>query len=261
MLWKNYVASANLEIAGGCYIQPGRRAKPTTPKLRGLATDVPALYIRSFLIYCALCRPLLADSTCRSQKASYDSMTIPPGISALATIISQASVLPLTLGTLDYFLLRPYGFHSLPKWVTIVTCFLSPLAAFSVQLLSGDLIVYIKAKRAGAVLPPHTPTWVPGAIHRILAISNAGETAFIGNISANCHSGNTDSSLKAISSRNGPEISDTLSTSGFCSTIRSVFLLPVRIDKGSNRPLSHRYLQQSRSTSKFALVSLLRILC
>jgi len=97
----------------------------------------------------------------------------------------------------------------LPKWVTVVTCLLSPLAAFSVQLLSGDLIVYVKAKRAGAVLPPHTPTWVPGAMHKILAVSKVGETAFIGNVSANFHSGNTDSPPKATSLRDGLEISDT----------------------------------------------------
>ena len=115
-------------------------------------------------------------------------MTIPPGISALSTIISQASFLPLTLGTLDHFLLRPYGFHNLPRWVTVVTCLLSPLAAFSIQLGLSDLIVYVKAKRAGAVLPPHTPTWVPGGIHRVFGIFKAEETAYLGNASANFHS-------------------------------------------------------------------------
>jgi hypothetical protein len=128
-------------------------------------------------------------------------MTIPPGISVLATTISQASFLPLTLGALDHFLLRPHGIHNLPTWVTVVTCLLSPLAAFSIQLLSGDLIIYVKAKRAGAVLPPHNPTWVPGAIHRVLGALKAEETAYLGNLSANYHSSYTDSLLKATSLR------------------------------------------------------------
>lgn len=136
-------------------------------------------------------------------------MTIPPGISVLITTIPQASFLPLTLGTLDHFLLRPYGIHNLPTWVTVVTCLLSPLAAFSIQLLSGDLIVYVKAKRAGAVLPSHSPTWIPGAIHRILNAMKAEETAYLGNVSADCHSSNADNPLKATSLRLGPESSDT----------------------------------------------------
>ena len=137
---------------------------------------------------------------------------VPPGISALVTTISQASFLPLTIGTLDHFLLRPYEIHSLPTWVTVVTCLLSPLAAFSIQLLSGDLLTYIKAKRAGAVLPPHKPTWVPGAIHRVLGTLKAEETAYLGSFSTNCRSSHTDSPLKVTSLRIGPESSDTPST-------------------------------------------------
>jgi len=135
-------------------------------------------------------------------------MTIPPGISVLVTTISQASFLPLTLGTIDHFFLRPYGYHNLPKWVTVVTCLLSPLAAFSIKLMSSDLLVYYKAKRAGAVLPPHNPTWVPGAIHRVL-VAVKEDTAYLGNISANCRGGRTNNPLKAISSRNGLEFSVT----------------------------------------------------
>ena len=112
-------------------------------------------------------------------------MPIPPGISVLATTISQASFLPLTLGALDHLVLRPYEIHDLPTWVTVMTCLLSPLTVFSIKLLSGDLIVYLKAKRAGAVLPRHNPTWVPGAIHRVLGSLKAEETAYIGNIPAN----------------------------------------------------------------------------
>jgi len=115
-------------------------------------------------------------------------MPVPPGISVLATTISRASLLPLTLGALDHFVLRPCEIHDLPKWVTVVTCLLSPLAAFSIQLLSGDLVVYVKAKRAGAVLPPHNPTWVPGAIHRVLGTLKAEETAYLSKILANYHS-------------------------------------------------------------------------
>jgi len=114
-------------------------------------------------------------------------MSTPPGISVLATTISQASLLPLALGILDHFVLRPYEVHDLPAWVTVVTCLLSPLTVFSVQLLSADLIVYVKAKRAGAVLPPHSPTWVPGAIHRLLAGIKAEETAYLGNALACPH--------------------------------------------------------------------------
>ena len=110
-------------------------------------------------------------------------MPTPPGISVLATTISQASLLPLALAILDSFVLRPSGVHDLPAWITVVTCLLSPFIAFSVQLLSGDLIVYVKAKRAGAILPPHSPTWVPGAIHRLLAGMKAEETAYLGNAS------------------------------------------------------------------------------
>ena len=115
-------------------------------------------------------------------------MTTPPGISFLVTTISQASFLPLALGILDYFVLRSYGIHSLPKSVTVATCLLSPLFAFSIQLLLGDLIVYINAKRVGAVLPPHDPTWVPGAIHRILRVLKEGDSVYLCNSSADGHS-------------------------------------------------------------------------
>ena len=108
-------------------------------------------------------------------------MTIPPGISVLATTILQASLLSLTLGIVDKFVLRPYEVHNLPTWVTFVACFLSPLIVFSVWVLLGDLIIYVKAKRAGAVLPPHSPTWIPGAIHKIIRSPTAGETAYLGN--------------------------------------------------------------------------------
>lgn len=111
-------------------------------------------------------------------------MPTPPGISILATTVSQASLLPLALGILDRFVLRLYEVHDLPAWVTVVTCLLSPLAAFSIRILSGDLIVYVKAKRAGAVLPPHNPTWVPGAINRLRAGIKAEETTYLGNTSA-----------------------------------------------------------------------------
>ena len=127
-------------------------------------------------------------------------MSIPPGISVLATTISQASLLPLTFGILDRFVLRPCRIHDLPTWVTVVTCLLSPLAAFSIQLLSGDLVVYVKAKRAGAVLPPHNPTWVPGAINRILGGLKAEDTAYLGNVPINHHSGCTNRPYKATSS-------------------------------------------------------------
>ena len=125
-------------------------------------------------------------------------MPIPPGISVLATTISQASLLPLALGILDRFVLRPYEIHDLPTWVTVVVCLLSPLTAFSIQLLSGDLIVYIKAKRAGAVLPPHNPTWVPGAINKVVKTE---DTAYLGDIPANCRSGYTNYPAKATSLR------------------------------------------------------------
>lgn len=128
-------------------------------------------------------------------------VSIPPGISVLATTISQASFLPLTLGILDHFVLRPYEIHDLPTWVTVVTCLLSPLTAFSIQLWSGDLIVYVKAKRAGAALPPHNPTWVPGAIHRVLGALKVEETAYLGNVSADRRSNCTDSPLKVTFSR------------------------------------------------------------
>jgi hypothetical protein len=111
-------------------------------------------------------------------------MSIPPGISALVTTIYKASLLPLALGTLDHFVFRPRQVHNLPTWVTVATCLLSPLAAFSIQVLSGDLIIYIKAKRAGAVLPRHNPSWVPGAIHRVLSGLKAEETAYLGNMLA-----------------------------------------------------------------------------
>lgn len=62
----------------------------------------------------------------------------------------------------------------------MTTCLLSPLAAFSIRLLLGDLFIYIRAKRAGAVLPPHNPTWVPGAIHRIIWGLKTEETTYLG---------------------------------------------------------------------------------
>lgn len=108
----------------------------------------------------------------------------PPGISLLVTTIFQGSLLPLTLGTLDLLVLRPNKVHTLPTWVTVITCLLSPLAAFSIQLLSRDFIVYVKARRVGAVLPPHNPTWVPGAIHKIIGSLKAEETFYPGNILA-----------------------------------------------------------------------------
>jgi len=119
-------------------------------------------------------------------------MTIPPGISVLAATVYQASFLPLTLGILDHYILRPHRIHDLPTWVTVMTCLLSPLIAFSVQLFSGDLVVYVKAKRAGAVLPPHDPTWVPGAVHRVLGALKAEEKAYVGNISTDCRSDSSD---------------------------------------------------------------------
>ena len=97
-------------------------------------------------------------------------------------MVSRASLLPLTLGTLDHFVLRPRQVHTLPTWVTIMICLLGPLAAFSIPILLGDLIVYVKAKRAGAVLPPHNPSWIPGAIHRVIDSLKAEETKYIGNI-------------------------------------------------------------------------------
>jgi hypothetical protein len=149
-------------------------------------------------------------------------MLIPPGISVLATTISQASLLPLTLGILDHLVLRPYEIHDLPTWVTVATCLLSPLAAFSIRILSGDLVVYVKAKRAGATLPPHNPTWVPGAIHRILRSMRAEETAYLGNTPANYRSSYTNRSSKAISLRILPKTSGAPSTSGVCLPTASV---------------------------------------
>jgi hypothetical protein len=108
-------------------------------------------------------------------------MPVPPGISFLAMTILQASLLPLTLGILDHLVLRPSKIHDLPTWATAATCLLSPLAAFSIRLLSSDLAVYVKAKRAGATLPPHNPTWVPGAIHRVIGAIKAEETTYLGN--------------------------------------------------------------------------------
>jgi hypothetical protein len=107
-------------------------------------------------------------------------MHIPPGISVLVTTISQASLLPLALGILDHFVLRPYQVHRLPAWVTVVACFLSPLVAFSIRVLSGDLIIYMRARRVGAVLPPHNPTWVPGAMNRIISGLKREETVYLG---------------------------------------------------------------------------------
>lgn len=109
-------------------------------------------------------------------------MPMPPGIFFLITTVSRASVLPLALGVLDHLVLRPRQVHRLPTWVTVVTCLLSPLAAFSIQLLSSDLIIYLKAKKAGAVLPPYKPTWVPGAIHRVMRALNAENATYLGNI-------------------------------------------------------------------------------
>ena len=128
-------------------------------------------------------------------------MAIPPGISFLVTMISQASVLPLTLGILDHFILRPYGVHDLPKPVTITACLLSPLVVFSVRLLSDDLVVYVKAKRAGAVLPPHDPTWVPGAINRVLRRVKAAESAYPGDFLPELRSSRINTTPKAMSSR------------------------------------------------------------
>lgn len=127
-------------------------------------------------------------------------MAIPPGISFLVATISQASFLPLTLGIIDHFVLRPYEIHDLPKSVTITTCLLSPLVMFSVRLLSGDLVVYFKAKRAGAVLPPHNPTWVPGAIDRILRNRRVAETVYPGDFSADFRSSriNTPHKVKSL---------------------------------------------------------------
>ena len=131
--------------------------------------------------------PLIPSLPNRLETRDHLMITIPPGISVLAATISQASFLPLTLGVLDRCVLRPYEIHDLPTWVTVLTCLLSPLTAFSVRLLANDLIVYVKAKRAGAVLPPHSPTWVPGAIHRVLGTLKAEETAYLGNVPANSH--------------------------------------------------------------------------
>ena len=175
---------------------------------------------------------------------------IPPGISVLVTTISQASFLPLTLGILDHFVLRRYGIHDLPTWVTVASCLLSPLTAFSAQLLLGDLIVYVKARKAGAVLPPHNPTWVPGAIHRILGNLKVEETGYLGNVSAGRYSSYTNSPSKATSLIIRPGSLATPSTSGICSPIASVFPLPPGITKDSNHPLLSRSSHQSRSTSK-----------
>lgn len=112
-------------------------------------------------------------------------MHAPPGISVIVTTISRASLLPLSLGVLDRLVLRPHRVHNLPAWVTVTTCLLSPLAAFSIRLLLGDLFIYIRAKRAGAVLPPHNPTWVPGAIHRIIWGLKTEEATYLGNMPAN----------------------------------------------------------------------------
>ena len=112
-------------------------------------------------------------------------MHTPPGISLLVTAIFKSSVLPLALGLLDYLVLRPRQVHTLPTWFTVTTYLLSPLAAFSIPLLLGDLIIYVRAKRAGAVLPPHNPTWVPGAIHRVIGTLKAEDTTYIGNMLTN----------------------------------------------------------------------------
>ena len=165
-----------------CGAQALAMSRGTDRKGRNVAVDAPALDA------CEVVPDLLRSSpplpTPPAEARGHLTMTIPPGISVLVTTISQASFLPLTLVTLDHFLLRPYGIHNLPTWVTVVTCLLSPLAAFTIQLSSGDLIVYVKAKRAGAVLPPHKPTWVPGAIHRVLGALKAEETAYLGSVSA-----------------------------------------------------------------------------
>ena len=126
-------------------------------------------------------------------------MSIPPGISVLATTISHASLFPLTLGILDYFVLRPCKIHDLPTWVTVVICLLSPLVAFSMRLLSGDLIIYVKAKGAGAALPPHDPTWVPGAIDKVLGGLKAGDTAYLGNTPVDYNSSYANHPSKATS--------------------------------------------------------------
>lgn len=123
-------------------------------------------------------------------------MRVPPGISVIATTISQASILPLALGIVDKFVLRPCRVHNLPTWVTLVTCLLSPLTAFSIRVLLGDLIIYVKAKRAGAVLPSHSPTWIPGAIHRIIMGLKAEETAYLGSMRINPNTTRTQSVFK-----------------------------------------------------------------
>lgn len=134
----------------------------------GLATGAPPVL-------------LVSPSTTRFEIREYLTMHIPPGISLLVSTVSQASLLPLTLGTLDHFVLRPRQLHTLPTWVTVTACLLSSVTAFSIQLLLGDLIIYVKAKRAGAVLPPHNPSWVPGAIDRVIGSFKAEETAYLGN--------------------------------------------------------------------------------
>lgn len=78
-----------------------------------------------------------------------------------------------------------------------MACLLAPLAAFSIRLSLGDLINYVKAKRAGAVLPPHNPTWVPGAINRMIGTLKAEETSYLGNILVISNTGCTYRSFKA----------------------------------------------------------------
>jgi len=179
-------------------------------------------------------------------------MPPPPGISVLATTISQASFLPLALGIVDRFVLRPYEVHNLPAWVTVVTCLLSPLIAFSIQLLSGDLIVYVKAKRAGAILPPHNPSWVPGAIHRVFGTMKAEETAYLGNLSAGpCDRSKTDPPSKVTSLWTLPKSLGIPSTREACSQIVSAFPSSTRTFNSPNFSVfPYRSLQRSRSISK-----------
>jgi hypothetical protein len=129
--------------------------------------------------------------------SKYFTMRMPPGISLFVTAIFRGSLPLLTLGTLDHLFLRPRKVHNLPPWVTVMTCLLAPLATFSMRLLLGDLINYVKAKRAGAVLPPHNPTWVPGAINRVIGTLKAEDTIYLGNILANSNTGYTYRPFKA----------------------------------------------------------------
>lgn len=178
-------------------------------------------------------------------------MQISPGISVLVTTIVQASLLPLILGALDRFVLRPRQIHTLPTWVAVATCFLSPLAAFSIQILLRDLIIYVKAKRTGAVLPPHNFTWVPGAIHRVISSLKAEETLYLGNISQFRY----DPCLPPVQ---GDPLEDLTRKLGHTFNLRVLFTNRVRllytdhIDDFQLYPLCpYRSSQPSRSISKY----------